>query len=236
VTYRVCDRTLRVAAWMLSCRVLGRGVEHRVLATLGDVAAQAGCEDIVIDHVPTSRNAPALAFLASTCERLPPCDGETCVRFRILAQRAREARVRETAPVSAPQREAVDRAEVRAAPLPAGVLDLVARTRRGLPQFRGTAGGAPGTSARDDDMLAGLLALARSIAGGALAAASPDESLVELGLDSLQIVTLLDEAARAYCPGRDDAVFDTGLGEFLARPTLRALAATLDRLAQGADA
>ena len=81
-----------------------------------------------------------------------------------------------------------------------------------------------------------MLALARSIAGGALVAASPDESLVELGLDSLQIVTLLDEAARAYCPGRDDAVFDTGLGEFLARPTLRELAATLDRLAQGADA
>ena len=243
VTYSVRDRTLRVAAWMLSCRVLGRGVEHRVLATLGDIAAQAGCEDVVFDHLPTSRNAPALAFLASTCERLPPCDGETRVRFRILAQRAREARVRETAPAPAPalapQREPVKRALARAAPLPAGVLDLVARTRRGVPQIRaaaGDGGGAPAAWARDGDMLAGLLALARSIAGGALVAASPDESLVELGLDSLQIVTLLDEAARAYCPGRDDAVFDTGLGEFLARPTLRELAATLDRLARGADA
>ena len=77
--------------------------------------------------------------------------------------------------------------------------------------------------------------MARSIAAGGLGGASPDESLVELGMDSLQIVTLLDEAARAYCPGRDDAVFDVGLGDFLARPTLRELASTLSRLAKGAE-
>ncbi len=239
VAYRVRDRTLRVAAWMLSCRVLGRGVEHRVLATLGDIAAAAGCEDIVFDGVPAARNAPVLAFLASCCERVAPRDGEAGVGFRILAQRARETSVRESAraPVAPPV--AADRTTPRAARMPAGVLDLVARTHRDVARIRAAAGEADGAAlgaAGPGDLLPGLLAMARAIAGGALGAASFDESLVELGMDSLQIVTLLDEAARAVCPGRDDAVFDTGLGEFLARPTLRELAATLQRLAPGADA
>ena len=230
VTYRVQDGALVVDAWMLSCRVLGRGVEHRVLAALGDIAAQANCEDIAFRHVPTARNAPALAFLESVCERLPPRDGESGTRFRILAERARATSARESAPAPAsPPPEPVDRAATRAALLPAGVLDLVANARRSVAHIRAAAGDTSAT-ARDDDMLAGLLEMARSVAGGGLAGASPDESLVELGMDSLQIVTLLDEAARAYCPGRGDAVFDVSLGDFLARPTLRELASTLRRL------
>jgi len=81
-------------------------------------------------------------------------------------------------------------------------------------------------------MLAGLLALARSASDGALTLADPDDSLIELGLDSLQIVTLLDEAARTYCPRRDAAAFDASLGRFLDHPTLRELASTLQRLAE----
>ena len=232
VTWRVRDGALHVDDWMLSCRVLGRGVEHRVLAALGAVAAQAGCEDIVLHHMPSARNAPALAFLEASCERLPPRDGEVGMRFGIPARRARETSARASAPAPAPAspQERIERAST----LPPGVLDLVAHTRRGVAQIRAAAcdaDGGPAAAARDDDMLAGLLAMARSIAAGGLAGASPDESLVELGMDSLQIVTLLDEAARVYCPGRDDAVFDVGLGDFLARPTLRALASTLRRLA-----
>ncbi len=235
VTYRVRDRTLRVDAWMLSCRVLGRGVEHRVLATLGDIAALAGCEDVVFDHAPTLRNAPVLAFLESTCDRLPPRAGETCVVFRILVHRARETSAREVMGAPLPQRESTDRTTTRTALLPAGVLDHVARARRDVAQIRAAAGHAETVAVEwtgDDDLLARLVAIARSIGGGAIGAASSDESLVELGMDSLQIVMLLDEAARACCPGLDDAVFDTGLAEFLARPTLRELAATLGRLAK----
>ena len=232
VTYRMQDGALVVDAWMLSCRVLGRGVEHRVLAALGDIAAQANCEDITFRHVPTARNAPALAFLESVCERLPPRDGESGARFRILAQRARVTNARESASVSAPPPlEAVDRRATRVAALPAGVLDLVAHARRSVAQIRAAAGEASAT-ARGDGMLAGLLEMARSVAGDGLAGVSPDESLIELGMDSLQIVTLLDEAAAAYCPSRGDAVLDVGLGDFLARPTLRELASTLSRLAK----
>lgn len=238
VTWRVCKNVLCVDDWMLSCRVLGRGVEHRVLSALGDIAAQAGCKDIILRHVPTARNAPVLAFLESTCNRLPPQDGEAAVWFDILAQRARETSAREAGPSPVPPQEWVECAATRAALLPAGVLNLVANMRRSVKQIRAAAGDLDNSTAavaREDDMLAGLLAMARSVAGGGagLNDASADESLVEMGMDSLQIVTLLDEAARAYCPGSDDTVLDVALGDFLARPTLRELAATLSRLAEG---
>ena len=231
LAWHVAARTLHVDTWMLSCRVLGRGVEHRVLAALGDIATQAGCDDIALAFEPTARNAPALAFLESTCER-DPAGG-----FRVAAARARVTRVSEA---PAPTREAVVDTDTssRASGLPPGVLDLVARERRDIAAIRHAAGEAtPAVADGDtDDMLAGLLALARAAADGALPLAGPDESLVELGLDSLQIVTLLDDAARTWCPGRDAARLDVVLGRFLDNPTLRELAAVLRRLAREPDA
>ncbi len=221
----VCEagaRSLRVDAWMLSCRVLGRGVEHRVLAGLGDVATTAGCDDIVFAFERSARNAPALSFLEDACERVDDR------HFRILARDARDARGR-AAPAPADASEPATPAPPRATSLPAGALDLVARERRDVARIRAAAG-AGAAATRDDDLLAGLLALAVSASDGLLVAATPDDSLVELGMDSLQIVTLLDDAARVYGPGRDAATFDAGLGRFLDNPTLRELAGTLQRL------
>jgi FkbH-like protein len=238
VSWHGHDSAMCVDEWMLSCRVLGRGVEHRILAMLGEVAAQVGCKEIDFRHVPTARNAPVLAFLESTCERLPQAHGETGVRFRILAQQARNSSVRQTAKASLPPQEAVLPAVTHAARLPVGVLDLVANMRRDVAQICAAAEDADLVTvamAPGDEILAGLQQLARSIARSSLDSASPDESLVELGMDSLQIVTLLDEAVRAFGPGHEATVFDVSLGEFLARPTLRELSLMLKRLAAGAS-
>ena len=63
------------------------------------------------------------------------------------------------------------------------------------------------------------------------AAIDANRPILEFGVDSLQIVTLLDEAARKYVPGMEEFLFGTGLDEFLAKPTIRELAAQLQRLA-----
>ncbi|MGI5208567.1 SDR family NAD(P)-dependent oxidoreductase [Spirillospora sp. CA-108201] len=56
---------LEVAAWMLSCRVLGRGVEERLLRWLADRAEALGCGAVrlVAEHTP--RNAPARRLVAA---------------------------------------------------------------------------------------------------------------------------------------------------------------------------
>lgn len=56
-----------VDTFVLSCRVLGRGVEHRVVSELGRMARQEGRHTVVLRFRRTSRNAPAWTFLGNSC-------------------------------------------------------------------------------------------------------------------------------------------------------------------------
>lgn len=51
--------------FLLSCRVLGRGVEHRMVAELGRIAAERGASAVRLRVDPTKRNTPARTFLQS---------------------------------------------------------------------------------------------------------------------------------------------------------------------------
>ena len=57
------NEALSVDTFLLSCRVLGRGVEHRVLSELGKMAQERGYERVDIPFVTSRRNQPALNFL-----------------------------------------------------------------------------------------------------------------------------------------------------------------------------
>jgi predicted enzyme involved in methoxymalonyl-ACP biosynthesis len=46
----------------LSCRVIGRGIEHLMLAFAAEHALSHGARTIVGEFFPTSRNAPAAGF------------------------------------------------------------------------------------------------------------------------------------------------------------------------------
>lgn len=54
---------LNVDTFLLSCRVLGRGVEHRMLARLGEIAFERGQTQVNLSYIPTAKNQPALNFL-----------------------------------------------------------------------------------------------------------------------------------------------------------------------------
>jgi FkbH-like protein/FkbM family methyltransferase len=54
---------LAVETFLLSCRVLGKGAEHRVLARLGEIAIERGSAWVEIPWRPNGRNQPALRFL-----------------------------------------------------------------------------------------------------------------------------------------------------------------------------
>jgi FkbH-like protein len=56
---------LYVDSLLLSCRVLGRGVEHRILARLAELALDEGVYTVTVPFTPTARNTPARAFLES---------------------------------------------------------------------------------------------------------------------------------------------------------------------------
>lgn len=60
--YQENGSTVKVEAMLLSCRALGRRVEHRMIADLGTIA---GNRDVEVAFVPSSRNDPARQFLES---------------------------------------------------------------------------------------------------------------------------------------------------------------------------
>ena len=59
------DDALSVDTFLLSCRVLGRGVEHRMLAHLGTIAQEKRLSRVEVPYLPTKKNQPAGDFLAS---------------------------------------------------------------------------------------------------------------------------------------------------------------------------
>ena len=80
ILYEIHDDTLHVRNFLLSCRVLGKGVEHAMVARLGEVALAQSLSWIEIDFVPTPKNTPARNFLASLgTPRLSPREAsEVC--------------------------------------------------------------------------------------------------------------------------------------------------------------
>lgn len=64
VAYQESFDHWRIASFLLSCRVLGKGVEHQVLAELGRRARIAGKSSLVLPWIPTDRNEPAARFLS----------------------------------------------------------------------------------------------------------------------------------------------------------------------------
>lgn len=61
---RADAKILHVDAWMLSCRVLSRGVEHHVLRFLASMAYRDGVDRIRFYHTKTHKNVPIQLFLS----------------------------------------------------------------------------------------------------------------------------------------------------------------------------
>lgn len=79
--------TLTVDTLLLSCRVLGRGVEHAMLRRLGDVAQGLSLENVSLPYIATARNAPARAFADSVAAEFAERSPEGAV-YRIPVARA----------------------------------------------------------------------------------------------------------------------------------------------------
>ncbi|HYG35470.1 MAG TPA: HAD-IIIC family phosphatase, partial [Clostridia bacterium] len=63
IIYRAEKAALAVEVFLLSCRVLGRGVEHRMLAHLGAIASERSLDWVDVHFTGTTKNRPALDFL-----------------------------------------------------------------------------------------------------------------------------------------------------------------------------
>lgn len=87
---RVAPRLL-VDTFVLSCRVLGRGVEHRIVRELGRLARESRCERVVLPYRSTERSRPARAFLEETFGAFRVDPGGELTQYQVPADRAEQA-------------------------------------------------------------------------------------------------------------------------------------------------
>lgn len=81
--------TLWVDTFLLSCRVLGRGVEHQMIRHLAKYAEDHGLDYICLNYVPTPKNYPAFAFLQAIAgEYQQSLDNGSCFRIPVQAAAA----------------------------------------------------------------------------------------------------------------------------------------------------
>jgi FkbH-like protein len=125
---------LEIDSFLLSCRVLGRGVEHRMLSHLGTIARERGLSSVIATLIPTRKNLPAALFLASVAgDSQPEIEGRVC--YTIPADRAASLAYVPAAPAVEPETEVstVENTKVAARPQ----ADATAKSQR----FERIAGG-----------------------------------------------------------------------------------------------
>lgn len=101
---------LAVDTFLLSCRALGRGVEHRMLSALAEHALDHGIYTVTVRFRETAKNSPAGQFLRSVAaDSVEPRDDGSNYRFRatgLQALRWKPDTEAAPSPVVTPRKEA----------------------------------------------------------------------------------------------------------------------------------
>lgn len=66
ILFKAGTDAIIVDTLLLSCRVLGRGVEYRMLSKLGEIAKERGLDYIEVPYISTKKNLPVFNFLEIT--------------------------------------------------------------------------------------------------------------------------------------------------------------------------
>jgi FkbH-like protein len=225
------DGALLVDTFLLSCRVLQRGVEHRMIATLGEIAVERGLSHVEAPLAFTAKNLPAQQFLRSVGERwLEAREGGFVVRFP-----AAEAAALAYAPDAGapPPAEVADEGKPKKAAAPAFIgrneaLEAIAREL-------GTASAilaqvAPRGARRPRPTLAAAPVAPRNEAERAIAAVCEDA----LGMAPIGVTDdlFLDLGADSFTAVRIAAALREKLGRAVQVVTVQE-ARTVERLAAG---
>ena len=204
------DGVARVSALAVSCRALGRGVEHALIAALGRCVARTAVPRIVFPFVATARNVPAQRFLDEVCGSIR---GEA---YELATKTAVALRFVPSEPPSEPERP--DR-PVGARAVTARALE---RAARGLaPAQRAAVNGSPGprrlpTTEVERELFAMWRRLLR------LDGMSIDDDFFDLGGTSLLATRMLVEIADRYGRRRP-------LGALFSQTTIATLADEIER-------
>jgi FkbH-like protein len=213
------EESLVVSTFLLSCRALGRGVEHRMLAAVGSLAEGRGIATVGVRFVATDRNTPAAEFLGGLGTVAESEDGATTYRLPSPQAAAVDYRPDDHASSSSADSDSTANPTTPPTTRSTGLAHIAVnlQTAAAIHSLVHPKAVAPDGDAENDvpaqvrTMLTRLLATAGSDVGF-----SDDDSLVTSGrLSSLNVVDLavqletafgVDVAVDGFDPARLDSV------------------------------
>jgi len=202
IIFESSKEAIHVDTFLLSCRALGRGVEHRMLARLGALALERGAEWVSVRFCPAARNRPALDLLRSVGRDFEERDGETLlyrfpaaclagVKYKPSERPAKSSSERPIETATNNGRPEIDFARIaREFSKPERILEHVRAARQTA--VSGLAGGAAPRTALERELTAIWSRLLR------LHSVGIHDNFFDLGGHSLLAVQLISEVRRQF--------------------------------------
>jgi FkbH-like protein len=194
--------TLALDTLLLSCRALGKGVEHRMLARLGEIARERGLAFVDASFVQSARNRPALDLLRGIgAAYQTPSEGGLLFRFpsaalAAVAYKPNGLQTSVAADEKKPASKPVNRSDTDYTSIasslwePAAILERVQERREAAAPKR-KANGAPRTDLERELVI--LWAELLGITGPGI-----HDNFFDLGGHSLLAVQLISRVRQAY--------------------------------------
>jgi len=191
------DKQLVVDSFLLSCRVLGRGVEHEILRELGKLASSRKLAEVVLPFKVTAKNAPYASFFEAVPAARRAADGETqlailetpsALAFRYEPSEAPEIVDDEGGAAKAPRATSSNDAPKSSFDDRVVALSLsrVVDIRAALPRRSGSGQGGEATGSEVEKALGQIV---RDVM--LLDSVGVDDDLFELGADSVAALRIL---------------------------------------------
>lgn len=79
ILYSIDEGEAKIDTFCLSCRALGRNIEHKMIEYIASKSAQQGVETISILYLPTIKNQPAYQFLNQIAYCQTKKEDDTCI-------------------------------------------------------------------------------------------------------------------------------------------------------------
>lgn len=190
VIYSICEKELNIDTFLLSCRIIGKNVEHYLLDRLVEVAKKHSLKSITFPFIQTDRNKPAEFFLNSIVG-LAKTNSDNGANYLLSIDA--NTKIEYQTPVIRNLDSLKEKPNAQSSPnsCNAALIDIAQNYQHYIDSFQGIV-----ISPDDPSLSIFLFELLNTLSGNKLS--SIDQNIISAGIDSFEIAMFIAEIYRRY--------------------------------------